>query len=327
MGLLLAIALVWLPRAAQAAPRPLRIAMTDASKCRHLIALARESGYLREAGTEVEVVRVAARMGKPLEALILRKVDAMCATLDMSVLNRMKEAGIRAVADAGHVPAGGLDRTVLLVRKDLAGKVKGFADLKGMRLGGLHALSPRYIAFTRELRLAGLKPEDVRLIPRLGNLLAASMLVKGELDLAYIAEPEELLKQGVAEVFPPSERTRDFFHASLLFFSRDLREGRAADAKAFLTAYLKSAGRFSRMDAAGRLAALRRLDDRVTEREAATFLVDPEGRIDAGWLRSVQEHAVAAGWIEAGFQIEAVVDRRPVQQALAALGKQERDER
>ncbi|HLQ33742.1 MAG TPA: ABC transporter substrate-binding protein [Chloroflexota bacterium] len=146
-------------------------------------------GFFEKQGIKIEHVTFnAASAVAP--ALATGEVDVADVGVNPAMFNTMAAAlGAKVVADKGYAPPG-FGSASVLVRKDLADKVKGPADFKGLNMGmtppGL-GTSAGY-ALTQWLAIGNVTPNDVHIQPLAFPEQPAALSNKA-LDAAMTAEP------------------------------------------------------------------------------------------------------------------------------------------
>jgi len=220
--------------------------------------VAAERGYFAKEGLDVEFVK---GMFGPdaFPALATGQLDAVGGAFGPEMINAVERGlNVRIVGGlSSYVP--GFESGFLMVRKELVdqGRVKEFADLKGLKLA---ILEPRpnitdYFA-TRYLKLGGLTLNDVQTVNvPFPNMIAA--LKTGGVDVAHVSEPLATIAVGAqaavkfkpVDTYAPNGLTVAVlqFGPSLLEKSRDTGERVIAaymqGARDYLEALKKPRGR------------------------------------------------------------------------------------
>ena len=151
--------------------------------------LATGLGYFEKQGLKIEPVTFnAASAVAP--ALATGQVDVADVGVNPAMFNTMAAAlGAKVVADKGSAPPG-FGSASIIVRKDLADKVKGPADLKGLQVGmtppGL-GTSAGYALF-QWVKSGGITVNDFHIQPIAFPEMPAALSNKA-LDVAMLSEP------------------------------------------------------------------------------------------------------------------------------------------
>lgn len=115
-------------------------------------------GFFKEEGLDVVIQDLQAG-SRALQALIGGSVEVTMGFYDHTIQMQAQERDIVAFVEVGRYPA-----IVLAVRSDLAGEVRGMADLKGRKVGVSAPGSSTHFFLNYLLVKNGLKPQDVSAI-------------------------------------------------------------------------------------------------------------------------------------------------------------------
>lgn len=151
--------------------------------------LASGLGYFQKQGLRIQPVTFSAASAVA-PALATGQVDVADVGVNPAMFNTMAAAlGAKVVADKGSAPPG-FGSASIIVRKDLAGKVKGPADLKGLQVGmtppGL-GTSAGY-ALYQWVQSGGITVNDFHIQPIAFPEMPAALSNKA-LDVAMMSEP------------------------------------------------------------------------------------------------------------------------------------------
>lgn len=145
-------------------------------------------GYYKDLGITVEPVQFNTGQ-EMINQLAAGQLDVGATVTASGLFNAMsRDIPVKIVADKGiNVPDRGYYR--LVIRSDLAGAVKDFADLRGLRIAIAGTASLDEIALDRVLQKAGLTTADIDLqvIRAFPDMLAA--LANKSIDAAMVIEP------------------------------------------------------------------------------------------------------------------------------------------
>lgn len=140
------------------------------------LTIAEKNGYFKEQGLDVEINDFGGG-AKSLQALIGGSIDVVTGAYEHTIRMQQKGQDIRAVLELGRYPG-----IVVGVRKELAAKVKGPADLKGMKFGVTAPGSSTHFFLNHYLGRGGVKPDEVSIIGAGGGASAVAAMKKGEID-------------------------------------------------------------------------------------------------------------------------------------------------
>jgi NitT/TauT family transport system substrate-binding protein len=207
--------------------------------------VAQEHGYFAKEGLDVEFVK--GLFGPDaFPALATGQVDAVGGAFGPEMINAV-ERGVNVRIAGGlssYVP--GFESGFLMVRKELIdqGKVKDFADLKGLKLA---ILEPRpnltdYFA-TRYLKLGGLTLNDVQTV----NVPFPSMITAlktGGVDAAHVSEPLATIAvdaQAAVKFKPVNTYAPNGLTVAVLQFGTNLLEKSRETGERVIVAYMQGA--------------------------------------------------------------------------------------
>jgi NitT/TauT family transport system substrate-binding protein len=159
-----------------------------------LIGMAR--GYYKELGITIEPVQFNSGQ-EMINQLAAGQLDVGAAVTSAGLFNAMsRDIPLKIVADKGiNVPGRGYYR--LVVRRNLADKIKDFKDLRGLRIAIVGTASLDEISLARVLQAGGLTTKDIDLqvIRSFADMLVA--LANNSIDAAMCLEP--FIAQGIAK--------------------------------------------------------------------------------------------------------------------------------
>jgi len=197
-------------------------------------------GYYRDLGIIIEPVQFNSGQ-EMINQLAAGQLDVGATVTASGLFNAMgRDIPVKIVADKGiNVPGQGYYR--LVIRKDLAGTIKDFADLKGRRFAIVGTASLDEISLDRILEKVGLSTlnADVQVIRAFPDMLVS--LSNKSIDAAMVIEPFVTLgtEKGILDPWKdPMEYDPDA-QTALLVFGKSMTM-RPELANRFMTAYLKS---------------------------------------------------------------------------------------
>ncbi len=236
--------------------------------------------------------------------------------------------GMFIVADKGNLdPGSGYEAVV--VRKDLAGVIKGPGDLRG-RTVALSALdiTPE-VTLDTYLKSGGLSIKDVTVvtIPHVDMLQA---LKNGSIDAGLPIEPNvsRIVAAGVGSVLIRSDAITPGHQTAVVLFSEKFAQQRDLAVR-FMKAYIQGArfytDAFVKKDAAKRTEAIAILA-KATNIDPTLFDtmvmpgINPAGRVNLESLASIENWFVAKGSQQKFIELSKAVDLSFADEAVRQLG-------
>jgi NitT/TauT family transport system substrate-binding protein len=236
--------------------------------------------------------------------------------------------GMFIVADKGNLdPGNGYE--AIVVRKELAGSIKGPKDLKG-RTVALSALdiTPE-VTLDTYLRSGGLTIKDVNVvtIPHVDMLQA---LKNGSIDAGLPIEPNvsRIVAAGVGSILTRSDAVTPGHQTAVVLFSEKFAQQREVAVR-FMKAYIQGArfytDAFVKKDAAKRTEAVAILA-KATNIDAALFDtmvmpgINPAGKVNLDSLTSIENWFVAKGSQQKFIDLGKAVDPSFADEAVKQLG-------
>jgi NitT/TauT family transport system substrate-binding protein len=207
------------------------------------IYLAKERGYFKELGLEVEITDFN-NSGAPMTLLLSKgELDVGAGNITAGLFNAIAQGQkFKIVADKGSIDTG-KDYLSLIVRNEhiKSGRYKELKDLKGFKMGltSLEGVSQEILT-EKFLNKAGLKLEDVTFV-KLAYSEMNMALKAGNIDATIQIEPfltnainSEIATKiaGGSEVYPRQQ-------SGALFYSPKFIKERKTDAEKFMIAYAK----------------------------------------------------------------------------------------
>ena len=147
------------------------------------LTIAERRGYFKEQGLEVEITDFGGG-AKALQSLIGGSADIVTGAYEHTIRMQHKGQDVRALIELGRFPA-----IVIMVRKDLAGKVKSAADLKGLKIGVTAPGSSTNLMAQYAMVKAGLQATDAAFIGVGTGAAAVAAMKKGDIDAMSNLDP------------------------------------------------------------------------------------------------------------------------------------------
>ena len=217
-----AVAALSLGAAAAQAPDKVRVSFNPQIYSWLPFFLGIDKGYFKEANLDVEAIVYGGSALSQIPMLARGDQDIAGMVTGPAFFNQYSEGfGIKLIASNAHGKDGWHDTTWLMVRKDVwdTGKLKTFADMKGMTIEGGPKGSPVYLTTTQAMLQGGLTMKDVVFVERLRAVSDALPIFrnKGD-DVLSIVEPivGRLESEGLAVRWKPSYQVMPWFQESYL---------------------------------------------------------------------------------------------------------------
>lgn len=237
-------------------------------------------------------------------------------------------AKLRIVADNGSLLLGhGYE--AIIVRRDLAGRVKSAKDMKGLKV----SIAARDIvleySLDRFLRTGGLTIKDVEVVPlTFPNMITA--LAGGSIDVAALIEPyvTRILQAETGVLITRTDAVVPNAQTAVILYSETFAQQRNI-AACWMLAYIQGArffnDAFDKNDPAKRKEAIEILS-KATKLEAALFGnmvlpgLHPDGKVNVESLGAAQEYFVAKRSQLKVADLAKLVDLSFAEEAVKQLG-------
>lgn len=147
------------------------------------LTIAERRGYFKEQGLDVEITDFGGG-AKALQSLIGGSADIVTGAYEHTIRMQHKGQDVRALIELGRFPA-----IVIVVKKELAAKVKTAADLKGLKIGVTAPGSSTNLLAQYAMVKAGLQPTDAAFIGVGTGAAAVAAMKKGDIDAMSNLDP------------------------------------------------------------------------------------------------------------------------------------------
>jgi len=321
---------------AQAADK-VSVAVVNASSDAALF-IADAKGYYKAEGIEAEFVSfdTGAKMVAPLGA---GQLDIGGGAASAGLYNAVDRGiKIKIVADKAHnVKGAGFQ--AFMVRKDLieSGKVKSFADLKGMKVAITGAGGSDASVLNEAMKNGGLTYNDVEKV-YLGFPQHAVAFQNGAIAASISTEPtvSKIVELGAAVRFKGNDEFYPNAQTATILMSGDFAEKRPEVAKRFMKAYLRAAREFNASIVNGRiagpgademvkiLAKYSVIKDEATLRSMIVHGTDPDGKLNVESLKKDLAFFKEQGDVTGKVTVDQVLDESFIQAAVKELGPAKR---
>ena len=203
--------------------------------------IAADRGYFKDEGLDVhlEFLGSAAKM---VPALATNDIQVASGGLNAGLVNAIdRDIPLRIVADKGTLrPGSGYQ--AFLVRKDIAGKVKDFKDMKGLKIatsGGLRTIDA--IIVRNAVERGGLTLKDIEVVD-LAFPEIVTALAKGAVDAALMIEPfvTTAVGQGSAVRWKSADEVAPNAQIAAVYYGPKFMAEQGEAAKRFMVAYVRA---------------------------------------------------------------------------------------
>jgi len=295
------------------------------------IILADKLGYFKEAGLTIEYVEF--QSGALMyNSLAAGQVDVGRGIVTASLFNgAAQNVPVWVVADSGTNVVGKGSYFTIVVRKDLAGEIKDFADLKGRKVAFVSTGSINEYFLRKALEKGGLTIDDVEatIIAEFPDLNTA--LGNKAVDAAVQIEP--LITRGEdenilsyfkdAEEFAPGEQIAVLLYSDAFAKKTDV-------ANAFMYAHLRGVRAYNDAivqgdkDRANIIDVLVKntfVDDPAMWTRMRPTGLDPDGVVLEDAVAGQQEYYAEIGQVQTKVDMDKVIDMSFAGYAVSVLGK------
>ncbi|HZU07606.1 MAG TPA: ABC transporter substrate-binding protein [Chloroflexota bacterium] len=293
------------------------------------IYIAQARGYFHEEGLEV-VFETFDSFERSIPMLATGQIDAAGGGVNAAMFSAIgRGLPLKIVAGISRNEPG-YSSSALVVRKDLidTGRVRDYADLRGMRLSLLSKTSGLGAEFHRVLELGGLTEADIdlKLLPFPDAALA---LANGAIDASIMTEPfvARVVQSGVGVRWKGADEIYPWHQLTVLLYSPQFISNREAAVR-FLVAYLRGARDYTAMIKGGEdptplyqiLAEYTPIKDLSIYPVMRPSGIDPNGALNRESLEADQELWASQGHIPQRADLATAIDLQYLEAALQRLG-------
>lgn len=293
--------------------------------------LALERGYFAAEGLDVELIRTQAA-GEAIPQLATGGLDVAMGSVAAGFYNAVaRGAEVRVVADSSSTLPG-FPLYSLVVRKDLvdSGRVRDWADLKGLRIANVAEGNGLHRGIDEALRKGGGSIADIEMVlmptPDMIAAFANRAIDAAPLFEPYAAQGEE---QGVLVRWRRSDDIFTQLQGGAMLYSPLFIQQQPEAAQRLVYAYLRGIRDYNdaftkNRDRAEVSAIIVRnvgLRDPAIMDKVYPPGINPDGYVDAVSLRDNQEWFAQQGLVQTQIDMDRVIDNRFVDAALARLGR------
>jgi NitT/TauT family transport system substrate-binding protein len=296
------------------------------------IYIANDRGYFKAENIDVDLIQLDA-VSSVVTALASGQVDVAGGAPSAAIYNASRQGiGIRIVADKGSMRSGA-GYLGLVVRKGLAGEIKGVDDLKGRKVAwtGYGSGTTNDVALDKMLAKAALKESDFSLQNlTFSDSLAA--LATGSVDAAYLIEPlmQSAEQRDIGKMLVTGDRIYLNQQVAVLLYSSEFCR-RADVARRFMKAYLRGVRDYNdafwkNRDRAAIIDILSKNTNVKKPELYATMVmpgIDPNGAVNVTGMTSDMEWFFSRGFLKEKVDVSKVVDSTFGENAVKLLGRYE----
>jgi NitT/TauT family transport system substrate-binding protein len=297
--------------------------------------IAEARGFYKEQNLNVEFTNLESG-SKMIAPLGTGEIDAGAGAPSAALYNAvLRGISIRVVSDKGRLSPG-YGYNPLMVRKELmtSGRVKTYADLKGLRFASSATGAAGDSTLNEALKRGGIKYSDIRLpIIPFPSMIAA--FANAAMDAAIVSEPfaTQAIREGVAGMLASSDKFYPNQQIAVLLYGSKFIADRPDVAKRFMVAYVKALrfyagalkdGHFAGPNAPAVVAILQQysvLKDPAVYAAMIPAGIDPNGYVNVASMNKDLDFWQGLKLIEGSIRAEQVVDISFVQNANKVLGR------
>jgi NitT/TauT family transport system substrate-binding protein len=291
--------------------------------------IAHERGYFKAEGLEVKIESLGSAT-KMMPALATNDLQVASGGLNAGLINAIaRDIPLRIVADKGTLVPGSGYQT-FLVRKELAGKVREFADLKGLTIassGG--AITTDSVVINKALGRGGLTIRDAKIVDlRFPDMVTA--LAKGAVDMALIIEPfaTRAADQGVAVRWKNADEIAPNLQLAAVFYGPKFMSDQPEAAKRFMLAYVRAVRDYNDefLKGANKEAIIAILTKYTAIKDPAIYRrivppsINPNAELNLVSIKESLDAWVARGTVS-NVEVEKLVDTQYLRYAWEQLGR------
>ncbi len=278
-----------------------------------------DKGYFKEEKLDVEYITYAGSALSQIPMLARGDQDIAGMVTGPGFFNQYAQGfGVKLIASNAHGKDGWHDTTWLMVRKDLwdSGKVKTYADMKGLVVNGGPKGSPVYLTTTQAMAQGGVTVNDVKfgeyravpdVLPIFRNKAA---------DVLSSVEPivSRLVSEGLAVRWMPSYKVMPWFQESYLAANPKFLTEKRDVAKRFLRAYMRASrditatgGKWT-PETLEAVVKWSKFPKEVIEKIPGPQHVGQYGRIDTESIQRQQDLWIKEGLVKEKTPLDKMVD-------------------
>ena len=296
--------------------------------------IADKKGYFKEEGIEASFIPFDSA-GKMIPSLGTGQIEVGSGAPSAALYNAVaRGVVVKIVADKGSTPAGHGFQP-LLVRKDLiaSGKVKGFKDLKGLKIASGATGISTSSTLNEALKKGGLSAKDVAVV-NLGYPHHVAALQNGAVDASLTTEPSATVAvmSGAAVRFAGDDVIYPDHQLSVVIYGANFIKDSPEIARKFMRAYLRAIRDYNDALKDGKLIGpnaeeviailleYTSIKDANVYRSIVAHGTNPDGRVNMESLQKDFEFFQEGGLLDEKVSVAQAVDNSFVEDAVAELG-------
>ena len=281
------------------------------------IAIAMERGYFDKFGVKLRIEKFKSG-GDMVAPMASGDLDAGGGAFSAGMVNAVQTGNpMVIVADKGSFPTPKLGSQQFVVRKDMAGKIKEFSDLKGRKIGvGTAVGTAPFSGVFQALQDAGIA-DPTGQITSMASSDAVVALEQGAVDAAWLSEPNAALaiQKGYAVPWKTAYDVAPGEQDATIFYNGDWAKKNPEAAQGFMNAYVCGVNDYlgSMGDPQQRQTILKILADYTTTPVKVLDAAQPPGYFkggvpDVGSIKHTVDSFKALGQVEKIVPAEKLVD-------------------
>jgi NitT/TauT family transport system substrate-binding protein len=288
-----------------------------------------ERGYFREQDIEVEIAPF--QTASEMTPLIVRGDLAMIGGgVSVSFFNSVAQGmPLRYFVNRAQAPVW----HSLILRKELAGEVRGVKDLKGLRIATTAAGGLSEYELGKTLETAGLSLDDVE-TKHLSMPQSVIAIQTGAVDAAVFIPPFDAaaIQSGGVHLLFVDELVAPRMEVSGFIYNTDWAAKNAATLDRFAVAYLRGVRCFVEASSEGPVREemvdafikYSPIKNRSNFADMKWSGINPDGRVEVDSLMDMQDFYARRGYLTKKLPQDALFDPGPVERALKILGVQKK---
>jgi ABC-type nitrate/sulfonate/bicarbonate transport system substrate-binding protein len=290
--------------------------------------IAMERGYFQEEGLNVEKVPFDSA-GPQVAPLGAGQLEVGGGSASAGLYNAIaRDVPLRIVADRGSMPPGATWMG-LLVRQDLAGEIRDYADLRGRRIGINQTATTNDIAIEAALKRGGLTLQDADI----QQIVFADMnaaLANRNVDVVQHNEPFKAIaiEQGLGTLLHTVDEYRPNMQFSVVLYGPQFVANNPEAARRYMVAYLRAVRDYNDafLKGVNKDQIVQIVMKHAPLRDASLFdkigytALNPDGKLNAQDLREGLQWFVDHGLTQQAPDMSQVIDTSFAEYAVSRLG-------
>jgi len=290
--------------------------------------IAEGRGYFKDVGL---TIKFAENLGgnQMIPFLASGQLDVGGAAAGAAFYNAVNSGvNVKIVADKGRLSPGQAYEG-LVVRKDLVGTIKSFADLKNKKVAIFSKANIDEVLLSDGLKTGNLTLKDVD-IQEMPDADMVSALTNKSIDAAMLVEPfiSRVQSAGIGALLENYDRISPNHQVGVLYYSPKFIANKTA-AQNFMVAYVRGLRDYNdafvknknRAATVDLLTKYTTVKDPKVWAEAISPGLNPDGALDMKSLASDAQYYLGQGFLKQKVDLNQIVDNSFVDYAVGKLGK------